>query len=216
LFNQVQFQRACMERINLLPPTLRRQDWEQLLNQLLREMVEMDFRQLAHFDTPWICHNQFCPPRPYGALDSPPDNGMALGRVGSYDEQDIGIVYIRDGIAHGPASERGKRCSYSRGVTEASAVIDIVCAENRPGKFLDHIIILISALGRTEHAHGIGAVMLKDFRNPLGHTIQGLIPTPLAKYAGRVALEAGFFPCLFSSNQRPGQPLRWPSGWGFR
>ena len=42
LFNQIHFQRACMERLNLLPPTLRRQDWEQLLNQLLREMVEME------------------------------------------------------------------------------------------------------------------------------------------------------------------------------
>lgn len=42
LFNQMQFQRVCMERLNLLPPTLRRQDWEQLLNNLLREMVEME------------------------------------------------------------------------------------------------------------------------------------------------------------------------------
>jgi hypothetical protein len=42
LFNQPQFQRVCMERLNLLPPTLRRQDWEQMLNQLLREMVEME------------------------------------------------------------------------------------------------------------------------------------------------------------------------------
>jgi hypothetical protein len=42
LFNQIHFQRICMERLNLLPPTLRKQDWEQLLNQLLREMVEME------------------------------------------------------------------------------------------------------------------------------------------------------------------------------
>lgn len=42
LFNQIHFQRTCMERLNILPPTLRRQDWETLLNQLLREMVEME------------------------------------------------------------------------------------------------------------------------------------------------------------------------------
>ena len=42
LFNQMQFQRVCMERLNILPPTLQRADWEQRLNHLLREMVEME------------------------------------------------------------------------------------------------------------------------------------------------------------------------------
>jgi hypothetical protein len=31
-----------MERLNILPPTLQRADWEQRLNHLLREMVEME------------------------------------------------------------------------------------------------------------------------------------------------------------------------------
>lgn len=51
LFNQAAFQKACMERINLLPPTLRKQDWEQLLNSLLREMVELEQIQEASEDT---------------------------------------------------------------------------------------------------------------------------------------------------------------------
>ena len=42
LFNQPAFQKACVEKLNVLPPTLRRQDWEQVLNQLLREMVETE------------------------------------------------------------------------------------------------------------------------------------------------------------------------------
>jgi hypothetical protein len=42
LFNQAAFQKACLEKLNVLPPTLRRQDWEQVLNQLLREMVETE------------------------------------------------------------------------------------------------------------------------------------------------------------------------------
>jgi len=51
LFNQSAFQKACIERINVLPPTLRKQDWEQVLNALLREMVESEQITEAPDDT---------------------------------------------------------------------------------------------------------------------------------------------------------------------
>ena len=51
LHNQAAFQKACMEKVNLLPPTLRKQDWEQVLNSLLREMVELEQIQEASEDT---------------------------------------------------------------------------------------------------------------------------------------------------------------------
>jgi hypothetical protein len=51
LYNQVAFQKACMERINVVPPTLKKNDWEQMLNALLREMVELEQIQEASEDT---------------------------------------------------------------------------------------------------------------------------------------------------------------------
>jgi len=51
LFNQIAFQKACVEKVNMLPPTLRRQDWEGLLNALLREMVELEHIVEATEDT---------------------------------------------------------------------------------------------------------------------------------------------------------------------
>jgi len=51
LFNQMAFQKACLERLNLLPPTLRKQDWENLLNALLKEMVETEQITEASEDT---------------------------------------------------------------------------------------------------------------------------------------------------------------------
>ena len=51
LFNQAAFQKACMDRLNILPPTLRKQDWEQMLNGLLREMVESEQITEATEDT---------------------------------------------------------------------------------------------------------------------------------------------------------------------
>lgn len=51
LYNQANFQKACLERLNLVPPTLRKQDWENLLNALLKEMVETEQITEAPEDT---------------------------------------------------------------------------------------------------------------------------------------------------------------------
>jgi hypothetical protein len=51
LFTQVAFQKSCLEKLNVLPPTLRKQDWEQMLNALLKEMVETEQITEAPEDT---------------------------------------------------------------------------------------------------------------------------------------------------------------------
>lgn len=51
LFNQLMFQKACMERLNVLPPTLKRPDWESQINGLLSEMVELEAITEASEDT---------------------------------------------------------------------------------------------------------------------------------------------------------------------
>ena len=51
LFLQAAFQKACVEKLNVLPPTLRKQDWEQMLNALLKEMVETEQIAVASEDT---------------------------------------------------------------------------------------------------------------------------------------------------------------------
>jgi len=51
LFNQAAFQKACVEKLNLLPPTLKKSDWEGMLNELLKEMVETEQISQASEDT---------------------------------------------------------------------------------------------------------------------------------------------------------------------
>jgi hypothetical protein len=51
LFNQAAFQKACLEKLNTLPPALKKQDWEGLLNGLLKEMVETEQISEASEDT---------------------------------------------------------------------------------------------------------------------------------------------------------------------
>ncbi len=51
LFNQAAFQKACVEKLNILPPTLKKSDWEGMLNELLKEMVETEQISEASEDT---------------------------------------------------------------------------------------------------------------------------------------------------------------------
>jgi hypothetical protein len=51
LYQQAAFQKACLEKLNIVPPTLRKQDWENLLNALLKEMVETEQITEASEDT---------------------------------------------------------------------------------------------------------------------------------------------------------------------
>lgn len=51
LFNQAAFQKACVEKLNILPPTLKKSDWEGMLNELLKEMVETEQISQASEDT---------------------------------------------------------------------------------------------------------------------------------------------------------------------
>lgn len=94
LFNQSAFQKTCMERINLLPPTLRKPDWENVLNGLLQEMVELEQIQEASDDTTVTGRfidlvEEFCT-HMHQAMDR---EEILLGRPWT-DEED-GRVYFR-------------------------------------------------------------------------------------------------------------------------
>ena len=51
LQQQPKFQVVCMNKVNVMPPTLKKQEWENLLNGLLREMVETQAITEAPEDT---------------------------------------------------------------------------------------------------------------------------------------------------------------------
>jgi hypothetical protein len=51
LFNQMAFQKSCVEKLNVLPPAIKKADWEQMLNALLTEMVETEQITAASEDT---------------------------------------------------------------------------------------------------------------------------------------------------------------------
>lgn len=94
LFNQMAFQKSCMERLNMLPPTLRKQDWENVLNGLLREMVELERIQDAPEDTKMTGRfndlvEEFCT-HLHQAMDR---DEILMGRP--WTDEEAGLVYFR-------------------------------------------------------------------------------------------------------------------------
>ena len=101
LFNQMNFQKACMERLNILPPSVKKIDWEQMINELLGQMVEMEHITEASEDTTisgrfrdlveeFTTHIQ-------QAMDR---DEILMGRVWTDEKEGITIFRIKDLEAH--------------------------------------------------------------------------------------------------------------------
>jgi len=94
LFNQMFFQRACMERLNVLPPSLKKADWEMLINELLSEMVELEQITEASEDTTITGRFKELVEEFTTHLQQGMDRDeILMGRV--WTDEDNGLVYFR-------------------------------------------------------------------------------------------------------------------------
>jgi hypothetical protein len=101
LFNQMAFQKSCVEKLNVLPPAVKKADWEQLLNALLTEMVETEQITVASEDTTVTGRfndllEEFCT-HLQQALDR---DEILLGRPWTSDEEGRTYFRMKDLEAH--------------------------------------------------------------------------------------------------------------------
>jgi len=101
LFNQMAFQKSCVEKLNILPPAVKKPDWEQLLNALLTEMVETEQITVASEDTTVTGRfndllEEFCT-HLQQALDR---DEILLGRPWTNDEEGRTYFRMKDLEAH--------------------------------------------------------------------------------------------------------------------
>ena len=85
-------------------------------------------------------------------------------------------VDIGDRIGHGAAAEGCGQTGHGRSVSGTGTVVDVVCAHHRPCEFLDEVILLVGAPGRTQCRKRIGAVLFLDLFELAGNQIDGLVP----------------------------------------
>ena len=67
--------------------------------------------------------------------------------VGADSQDAVGITNLTDGVGHSSAAECCGQTGHSGGVSEAGTVVNVVGAQHGSAKFLDNIVIFVSALG---------------------------------------------------------------------
>ncbi len=137
------------------------------------------------------------------------DDRMGFGRVGTGDQNTVGVADFIDGVGHGAAAEGHPKAGNGAGVAETGAVIHVVGADSGAHEFLEEIVLFIGAAGRGESGHGIASPVTDDSRQLLGHDLDGRLPVhrdeillALARFEGTRGRK---LPRLVGQTQRMGQ-----------
>ncbi len=72
---------------------------------------------------------------------------MSLRGVRADYKNAVSFSEFRDGVGHGTAAERCGQTGHGGGMSEASAVVDIIGTQNRPGKLLYQVVFFVGTLG---------------------------------------------------------------------
>jgi len=78
-------------------------------------------------------------------------------------------------------------------------VIDVIGLQACPGQFLKEVVLFIAALGRSQDAEGVRAVLLLSCAQGLCRIVQGLLPACRAK--GAVFAQQGFGEALWRMDE---------------
>ena len=93
-----------------------------------------------------VGYDKLCP-FTVGLPDIHTDYRVSIGGVGADSKDTFGIADVVDRVGHSSATECRDQTGHSGGMSETGTVVNIVCAQYRPGEFLHDIIVLVSDLG---------------------------------------------------------------------
>ncbi len=97
-----------------------------------------------------------------GPHDARGDQRVGLAGIRPGDQDTVGMLKLGDRVGHCPTAKRGDQTGHRGTVSKAGAVIDVVRSDHGPRQFLYEIVLLIGALGRGQHADGVGAMLGLD------------------------------------------------------
>jgi len=129
-----------MSRATSVPGRCRSQMWA--------VAAQPDLARVGDDELGPVCHR---------LLDLEADDGVVFGGVGSDGEDAARSRDVGYGIGHGAAAEARGQTGHSGRVSETGTVVDTVCAQNRPGKFLHQVVFLVSAFSRRDDSQTVRA-----------------------------------------------------------
>ena len=117
-------------------------------------------------------------------LHARPEHGMAVGRVGADDQDDVGLLDRAEILRAGGGAERGREAVARRRVANAGAGVDVVVAEAGTHQFLNEVRLLVGAARRRHGADRVAAVLGLDALELRGGMGDRLLPGDLAPRVG--------------------------------
>ncbi len=118
------------------------------------------------------------------ALDVEGADRVRLGRVRADHEDGVGREDVDEGVGHGAAAQRLREAGDGRGVAEPGAVVDVVRADHGAHELLEEVVLLVRAARRGKAGQGVGAVLVADGDEALGHKAERLVPRGRLQLAG--------------------------------
>ena len=105
------------------------------------------------------------------------EDGMSLTRVRPPEQDEVGILDLAIGTSCATRTKNRRQTDDAGGVSSAVATVDVVRANDHPGKFLGQEIQLVRGLRATEYAEGLRAVFLHRAAKAGGGAVKGFLPT---------------------------------------
>ena len=133
-------------------------------------------------------------PVAFGVNDVIRHDRVGIRRVVTEDKHQVGVINLRDGITHGAVTDRLVQTCNRRAVSDASAAVDVIGANNGAREFLHHVVGFIT--GPAGGAGGLDRVRAIFFFNGAkagGDVIERLIPGDGFQFAATLATDHGGF-----------------------
>ena len=126
-----------------------------------RPLAQPDGGQRGQFDPAGVGNDQ---PGPFFQcpFNGRPDDRVVFRGVRSGDQDNLGLLDLRDGIGHGATAERRGQTGHGGAVSEPGAVIDVVGFKCGPGEFLHQIVLFVGRPGGSHHGQSLGSVLLPE------------------------------------------------------
>ena len=110
-------------------------------------MAQVERSKLRQLDAPRVDQDQPCAMSMNRGLHLQGEHRVRFGRIAAGYQKNVRLNDVGDGVGHGARAERGGQTGHAAGVSKASAVVDVVRPQDRPGNLLQQVVLLIGAFG---------------------------------------------------------------------
>ncbi len=129
-----------------------------------------------------IGHDELGPTVPHRLPDLGSDDRVLLGGIAADDKEALALLGdIADGVGHRAAAKACHQTGDGGAVSEASTVVDGIGGQDLPRELVKEIVLLVGALGRSQHGKSIAAMFLFDLGEAVGYQVQRGIPVGFDK-----------------------------------